>query len=584
MQSGDLAGARLAIEGVVRSYPKSAAAWHLCGVIRRRAGDHAAAVEAFAAATKAGLLTAEIANSMACSLQELGRLTEAESAFAEAISRDPAYLPARVNLARLKAEAGRFTEAIALLEETIRAHPRSILALNALGRTLREAGEPKYAAETFARTLQIDPDNAEAVVYRGQALRESGRPSDAQVHFSAALGKFGDAPELLESHAGALIDMGETDAAKLVLDRLISKFPSYMPGHQTRARYIREFGLQEDAYSSYRDLARRHPNEQVVWSEWLRLALSYRDYAEVLEVAERATAETGRSATYDYAAAVAHGELLHADNAIQLFSSLEGILGDVPAYLTAFARQMLRTGEPQLAEQLATKATYLSPHDQFAWAYLSLAWRLQDDPREFWLHDYEEQVRYLPVQHLHESKQLERLSEHLQRLHAARHHPPDQSLRGGTQTFGALFVNRSSEIVELERAIRTVLHDYIATLPDDDQHPYYCRKAKNIRFIGSWSVRLAEGGFHVAHIHHQGWVSSALHIEVPAVQPDEPKQSGALFLGSAPDELGLSLEPRRVILPRPGYLALFPSSLWHGTHAYRSDEERLTVAFDAVPS
>jgi hypothetical protein len=43
----------------------------------------------------------------------------------------------------------------------------------------------------------------------------------------------------------------------------------------------------------------------------------------------------------------------------------------------------------------------------------------------------------------------------------------------------------------------------------------------------------------------------------------------------------LDLEPLEAIKPEPGYLALFPSTLYHGTRPF-GDAERMTVAFDAV--
>ena len=53
-------------------------------------------------------------------------------------------------------------------------------------------------------------------------------------------------------------------------------------------------------------------------------------------------------------------------------------------------------------------------------------------------------------------------------------------------------------------------------------------------------------------------------------------------LGLPPPELGLGLAPLRHIAPRPGRLAIFPSTTWHGTIPF-AGEERLTIAFDIAP-
>jgi hypothetical protein len=100
-----------------------------------------------------------------------------------------------------------------------------------------------------------------------------------------------------------------------------------------------------------------------------------------------------------------------------------------------------------------------------------------------------------------------------------------------------------------------------------------------VQFTGSWSVRLVGGGFHANHVHPMGWLSSALYIALP---PDLGKeQAGWLTLGEPQAELNLDLPPHRMVEPKPGRLALFPSWMWHGTRPF-GEGERLTVAFDVA--
>ena len=46
-------------------------------------------------------------------------------------------------------------------------------------------------------------------------------------------------------------------------------------------------------------------------------------------------------------------------------------------------------------------------------------------------------------------------------------------------------------------------------------------------------------------------------------------------------QLKLDLPPTKLIEPKPGRLALFPSWMWHGTRPF-GQGERLTVAFDVA--
>jgi hypothetical protein len=179
----------------------------------------------------------------------------------------------------------------------------------------------------------------------------------------------------------------------------------------------------------------------------------------------------------------------------------------------------------------------------------------------------------------------------LHALHNMSHHPADQSLRDGTQTRGNLFERRSLKIQALARQVQRQVEERIAGLHSDSRHPFLSRNRRKARFIGSWSVRLRSGGYHVSHIHQQGWLSSALYVELPdsvvragrSTAAGEPSE-GALTFGVPSAQFGLDLPPRRIERPKAGRLVIFPSYFWHGTLPFRSESPRLTVAFDMVPA
>jgi hypothetical protein len=124
------------------------------------------------------------------------------------------------------------------------------------------------------------------------------------------------------------------------------------------------------------------------------------------------------------------------------------------------------------------------------------------------------------------------------------------------------------------------LANHVAALPPRDAaHPLLHYRDDALRFGGSWSVRLSGGGFHIAHVHPQGVLSSACYIALPDTAG--PERPGWLELGAPPVELGLDLPPVATIEPKPARLVLFPSYLYHGTRPFPAGE-RLTVAFDIV--
>jgi tetratricopeptide (TPR) repeat protein len=170
----------------------------------------------------------------------------------------------------------------------------------------------------------------------------------------------------------------------------------------------------------------------------------------------------------------------------------------------------------------------------------------------------------------------------LQSRHRQQNHPLDQSLRQGTQTSRNLLVDPGMEISALLQSFRQALADLQARCGRDPTHPFLARNVSAAEIVGCWSVRLRRGGFHVNHIHPEGWLSSAYYASVPPEADDSALRSGWLKFGE-PRFPVPGLAPFLEVQPRPGRLVLFPSYLWHGTHALRGDAPRMSVAFDAVP-
>jgi hypothetical protein len=160
--------------------------------------------------------------------------------------------------------------------------------------------------------------------------------------------------------------------------------------------------------------------------------------------------------------------------------------------------------------------------------------------------------------------------------------PLRQSLRNGTQTSGNLLGRNIDVLNQTRAAIITALATYLDALPKNDRHPFLARRSEAIRFAGSWSVLLKDGGKHVNHFHQEGWISSAYYISLPTKSASDPT-AGCLQFGQPSDEYGVTLAPRKVIEPVAGELVLFPSYIWHGTAPFHGRDSRLTIAFDAVP-
>jgi Putative 2OG-Fe(II) oxygenase len=175
-------------------------------------------------------------------------------------------------------------------------------------------------------------------------------------------------------------------------------------------------------------------------------------------------------------------------------------------------------------------------------------------------------------------------------LHRQKNHPLDQSLRHGTQTSRNLLVRPAPEIAQLLGSFETALAAYqqevgsriAAGRSGAEPHPLLARSHSPASIVGCWSVCLRRRGFHVNHIHPEGWLSSAYYVDVPAEVHGATDRAGWLKFGEPRFPVD-GLDAVGFVEPVPGRLVLFPSYLWHGTNPLSGAEPRLSVAFDALP-
>ncbi len=583
-KNGDVAGALSAIQQFTHQHGDVGSAWQLRAVIERAAGDLIGSVSSFEQAVAAGVESAELLNSFGNLRMEQGEIGLAEGLFLKALNLDTDYVPVRINLSRLYMRLQLHDEAIRILLKAIQIDPSSNLALLALGEAYRCSGETALSVKYLRMAVALVPGSNPNLVHLGVALAADDQPAAAITLYDKALKSGYQNPQLMDNRAAAYLQLGQVQRALLEYDQLISTFPDYFAGHSARARLIIEYGLDCDPFASYRALAERYPSEPAVWHNWLSTAASYRNYQDILEIVEDAELAVGQSPGFEFMRGVAQGECGLHNEADKSFQAAEPKFGGQVNFLNARTRLALRAKEFDRASGFAALATKAAPHNQFAWAYLGLCWRLLCDDREFWLHDYDQFVSRMDVADPNGYPfDLALLAHELRGLHTAKRYPPNQSLRNGTQTEGALFHRKEKVFRDLRDSLMRTVRQFCETLPQDVSHPFLGRISQDVMFSGSWSVRLLSDGFHINHVHEQGLISSAMHIVLPSNRNGEAENAAVLQLGAPPVELGLNLAARRVIIPRAGAVVLFPSSMWHGTVPFTNHSERLTVAFDVVP-
>jgi tetratricopeptide (TPR) repeat protein len=526
-------------------------------------------------------------------LRRVRRVDQAVAAF-EAVTRAmPDHGKAWLELGQARLEAKAPAAARDALARAVALLPTVPAAWQSYGSALRALDELDAATAAFERTVALAPKSQSAYVNLGAVHRQSGRGAaavDAYQH-AARLGPM--SAELGEALAGSLLDAGRVDEAFAGMREVVRANPGSVSAHASLAQLLWEYGPRhapgEDPLALIHQALAARPRDTNLRAALARFLVSARQLDTALAEIRTLRAQLDRP---EFATMEANTLELMGRNAEAgaLYEQVHRAWGArEPAFLNAYGRHLMTAGKVELAAAELEQATRIDPRNIEAWANLGTAWRLLDDPRERWLCDYERLVGVLDVEPpagVAMDAFLAELRATLEPLHQAGREPLRQSLRAGSQTPGKLFGRKDPVIDAARDALKRAVEGWIATLPEDPSHPFLSRKAPAIRFSGSWSVRLWSSGKHVNHIHPEGWMSSAFYVALPpslGTAQADGSHAGYIQFGKPPDELALALEPRRVVRPEPGRLALFPSYFWHGTVPFEDDAPRLTIAFDMVP-
>jgi SAM-dependent methyltransferase len=114
---------------------------------------------------------AEAHGNLGATLQDLGRLDEAEASCTQAIVLKPDFAEAHTNLGATLQELGRLEEAEASLRQAIALKSDFAEAHYNLGITLGELGRLDAAIDSYTKALKIEPDHARAYNNMALALR-----------------------------------------------------------------------------------------------------------------------------------------------------------------------------------------------------------------------------------------------------------------------------------------------------------------------------------------------------------------------------------------------------------------------------
>ncbi len=519
-------------------------------------------------------------------MSRLGRIEVAETALRAALKYAPDLVPALFELGVLLHRAGKLEEAEKNIRHVLRqvpSHPHAELALAAI---LVDDNRPSEAEMASRRGLALKTEprlKAQLYLQLAQALRRQRKDSEALAALDSAGAIDSALPDLARHRAETLQNLDRFDEALAIFEKEIARAPADPGLHLDYNALLYQLGRSGEFLKSY---------DRIPESRELLLGKAYllareKRHAEAHAIYTRLQVRDPD----DRLAAIGAAEVMTMmGRYAEALAQFEDVLvrhGNEAKLLSIAAGPALLSGDPQKAAWLCEQGLDSSPNDSSCLAMLSIASRMMEDGRDEALNRYDTLVRSFDLEPPEGFSDMAsfniELNASLDRLHPKSREFINQSLRGGTQTPGHLFPAGQPLVAKLMRRIDEAVARYIAGLNEDLRHPFLSRRAERFRYSGSWSSRLHDSGFHVNHVHPDGWISSCYYVSVPEVVKDGTAMQGWIKFGEPALDVVLKHPIRRTIQPVPGRLVLFPSYTWHGTVPFTDKAARTTIAFDVVP-
>jgi Flp pilus assembly protein TadD len=569
---------------VLTSEPRNAHAVHLLGLVVKDRGDAPGGERLIRQSIELEPKRAEYHANLGNLLRREGRMAEAEQSYREALELEPTHKPAGLGLARTLKDLGQHAASEAQCRKLIALDARNAEAWSALGAALRDQLRPEESEAAYRRAVALQPNYGTAHHNLGALLSEMERAEEALAILDRA-GSLGvKSRELLINRARTLFKLYRFDEAERVYEEAVTLDPLDPEAQQSLAelRYMR--GDPKFARSIVTAAASRRDN--------LRLQLLFGDLL-------RRSGDLAGAETVLRDVLTNHGPLPEVRSSLATVLHESGRLkeAEIEALEAAAARPQnpvvienlvaiqLGAGRHREAAPFIAAQRKRDPNEQRWIAYEATAARLAGSLLYQELYDYERLVGVYDVEAPAGWNSMAQLNEALIAAFTQRHrltmHPLDQSLRNGSQTARGLLTDTDPAIRAILEAFEEPIEAYRRAIGSNPSHPLTARNHGSTQMSGCWSVQLRREGFHVNHIHPQGWISSAYYVAVPDEVNDAGLMSGWLKFGE-PRFPVPGADPAHFVQPRPGRLALFPSYMWHGTNPIHGSQPRTTIAFDAV--
>jgi uncharacterized protein (TIGR02466 family) len=514
-------------------------------------------------------------------LQQLfqsGLLPQAEAGARNMLAMYPNVL-ALYNILGLSQQAqGKFLDAAASFRKMLSIDPRIAELHFNLGVILSQTGETKEAVASYRKALQLKPSFTVAHFNLGTLLQTQGLLQEAARHYQKAVDIEPGFFEALGNLGTIMQQRGELEKAEHCYRKALVLRPDAR-GHFNLGTTLHDQGEHEEAIRAFREAVRLDPHFADAWND---LGETLRDRGDMDEAIR----------CYKQALTVQPGHDRANYNLGEFFCLADRLQDAIPyfeesSFADAQDRALQCLYKTRQFEAFRQKFDLLAAHGQRASVLLgSLSthyatnFRLEDtynfckEPMDYVVHTRIDELAQP------DSPLLKELLHDIQHLAIAER--KQGRLYYGMQSAGNLLQRSESSYRKLAALIRKKVKDYQQRFAGS---PYELISGfpREIEFTSSWYLRMKQGGYLTSHLHEEGWISGCIYLQLP--EKNNAHEGSFEYSTDGDDYPRLHDDfPSQIVDQKVGDLVLFPSSLFHRTIPFHSDQERVCVAFDIKPA
>ncbi len=457
-------------------------------------------------------------------------------------------------------QQGQLATSEKIVNSVLHKSPENVEALNILGSLLATRGNVDKAIRVFSQASRLSPDDTQLHFNLGRCYQLQKDFLRAKQSFQSAVNVGPDNVAAWSVLAHLHETSDEQDACVDACEQVLRLATPDDGGRLLRFDALLGIGTAE---------------------------LKRRNYSRAIEALNAALDENAMDARAHSKLGAAYMQQDRGADAIESFLKAADLRPESPVHLMNAAIVHLREGNLGMSHDLIQQSLSIDPGNRRVLsAYGPLLWEMGQDDRYRALFDYDNMISSIDL--VDPPQGYGSLASfHQSLIQEIRDHPTlsggreSKSTTGGLQT-GNMFVKPTPATRALYGLVNAQINEYISSERHCPGSPG-TEWVKEWNLIG-WGVILSSQGYQSAHNHPSGMVSGVYYVKIPQEVHDDGQFPGCIEFGPPNDQYGTRREPpRHRFLAQEGRMYLFPSHYWHRTIPFESNQERISIAFDAIP-